>query len=158
MSCIDKKGRPFRVIPYSPDDYSELVAMYDNFFPKAKFQGMPPSDREKCCLWIDGLLKTGENFLAWREGRVIGHVVVLPDYPKGDAEYLIFVNQSDRGCGVGSELTRAAIDAVKALGIKTIWLTVDAYNFRAMGLYKKFGLSFCDDYHSGSERTMTLKL
>ena len=158
MIHIDKRGSPFDVRIYSPEDYPRLEEMYDSFTPKAKFQGMPPIDKEACRVWLKNLTNKGENFLAWREGNVIGHVVVLPDFSKNDAEYLIFLGRSDRGCGVGSELTRAVIQRAKELELKTIWLTVDAYNFRATRLYKKFGLQFYAAYRSQSERMMTLEL
>ena len=57
---------------------------------------------------------------------------------------------------MGKGLTRVAIQKAKDLGIKVVWLTVDAYNFKAVRLYKKFGFEFCKDYSSTSERLMTL--
>ncbi len=42
------------------------------------------------------------------------------------------------------------------MGLKSIWLTVEALNFRAIKLYKKMGFEFAD---SGErERTMILEL
>ncbi len=158
MSPIDKKGCFFEVRSYSPEDYSHLEEMYDGFFPKAKFQGMPPFEKRACRKWIKGLLEAGENFLAWQEDGVVGHAVLLPEFRKGDAEYLIFVSQSSRGGGVGSELTRMAIERAKGLDLNTIWLTVDAYNFRATRLYKRFGFQFSEAYKSESERMMVLQL
>ena len=81
-------------------------------------------------------------------------MVVLPDFDKGDAEYLIFVDQHNRGVGLGTELTRAAIKKAEDLGLEKVWLTVDAYNFRATKLYKKCGFSFSKAYESPSERMM----
>ena len=158
MAPIDKKGCLFEVRGYRPEDFSHLMEMYESFYPKAMFQGMPPLEEEASRKWIRGLLEAGENFLAWREGRVVGHSVVLPDLRKGDGEYLIFVSQPNRGRGVGSELTRMAIETSKALGLKAIWLTVDAYNFRATRLYGKFGFEFSEASRSVSERVMILKL
>ncbi len=154
MICTDKRGCAFEVRAYTPGDFSCLAEMYDLFTPKVKFQGMPPLEREACRKWIRGLIDAGANFLAWRDDRVVGHVVVLPDLDKGDAEYLIFVDQFNRRVGIGSELTRTAIKKAEGLGLKTVWLTVDAYNFRATKLYKKCGFSFCKAYESPSERLM----
>jgi RimJ/RimL family protein N-acetyltransferase len=154
MICKDKIGCDFEVKAYTPGDFSHLLAMYDLFKPKVKFQGMPPMGKEACTKWIRGLVDEGENFLAWRGDKVVGHVVVLPDFDKGDAEYLIFVDQFNRGVGVGTELTRTAIKKAEELSLKTVWLTVDAYNFRATKLYKKCGFSFCKAYESPSERMM----
>ena len=154
MICRDKKGCAFEVRAYTSEGFSDLLAMYDVFKPKVKFQGMPPLEKNACIKWIQGLIDAGENFLAWRDDKVVGHVVVLPDFNKGDAEYLIFVDQFNRGVGVGTALTRAAIKKAEELGLKTVWLTVDAYNFRATKLYKKCGFIFCKAYESPSERMM----
>lgn len=154
MICTDKRGCAFEVRIYTPGDFSCLMEMYDLFTPKVKFQGMPPLEREPCRKWIKGLIDAGENYLAWRDDKVVGHGVVLPDLNRGDAEYLIFVDQFNRGVGIGSELTRIAIKKAESLALKTVWLTVDTYNFRATRLYKKCGFSFCETSESPSERLM----
>jgi RimJ/RimL family protein N-acetyltransferase len=151
---LDKKGEPFEVRAFGPGDRSGLEAMYEAFEPKARFQGVPPSEKEACRRWIDGLVTGGENFLAWRGGRVIGHGVLLPDHEKGDAEYLIFVDRFHRGVGVGTAITGLAIERAAELGIRIVWLTVEAYNFRATRLYRKCGFAFCGTSGSSCERTM----
>ncbi len=158
MSLVDKRGNLFEVRSYSSEEFSCLEEMYDQFAPKAGFQGMPPTDKKVRTRWLQGLAKAGENFMAWQEVKVIGHVVILPDFKLSDAEYLIFVLQTHRGVGIGGELTWAAIERAKALSIKTVWLTVDAYNFRATRLYKKFGFEFRTEYSAASERMMALTL
>lgn len=97
MTFADKKGRPFDVKGYEPEDHSHLSEMYDRFSPKAKFQGLPPAQREACEKWVSKLITRGENFIAIREGEVIGHSVLFPDLSKKDGEYMIFVNQGNRG-------------------------------------------------------------
>ena len=158
MTPVDKKDCSVEVRRYQGEDYSYLTEMYDWFTPKAMFQGMPPLERGACHKWIKKLIESGENFLAWREGKVVGHVVVIPDLRLGDGEILIFVSQTDRGRGVGSELAQMAIERAKELDLKTIWLTVDAYNFRATRLYKKCGFEFCESDSGESERMMILQL
>ena len=108
MIYNDKKGRPFEVRSFKNEDFSLLVDMYSAFSPKGKFQGLPPAEKAECEKWIKRLVRDGENLLALREGRVVGHVAFLPDFSKLDAEYLIFVDQYNRGLGVGTALTRAA--------------------------------------------------
>jgi RimJ/RimL family protein N-acetyltransferase len=151
---IDKKGRPFIVRRYDPRDYAHLSGMYDAFSPKARFQGMPPYDKDTRENWLKKLIIEGDNILSLQENKVTGHVVLLPDLIKRDAECLIFIIQSHRGAGIGSALTRTAIKIAEGLGLKRIWLTVDAYNIRATKLYKKYGFSFSDIYRSASERMM----
>lgn len=155
---MDKKGIPFEVRSYTPEDHSCLEEMYNNFTPKGEFQGMPPREKKTSDKWIQGLVRAGINFMAWQEGKVIGHVAVLPDFKRGSAEYMIFISQTHRGRGIGKELTRAVIQEAKRLGLKSVWLTVDSYNFRATKLYKKMGFQFRRGYSSASERMMSLKL
>ena len=157
MTMVDKTGRPFDVRPYTPEDYPFLEEMYFLFEPKGRFQGMPPLREDVCSKWIRGLVEDGRNFLAWREGKVIGHVVILPDFNKSNAEYLIFVGKENRSLGVGNELTRTAIEEAEKLGLKAVWLTVNAYNFKGVRLYKKFGFQVCDEFSSSSERVMKLE-
>ena len=101
MNNVDKKRSPFEVNPFRSWDYPWLVAMYESFDPEGSFQGLPPVVEEVRHKWIKGLIDDGENFLAWQEGKVIGHVVILSDFQKMDAEYLIFVSKAARGKGVG---------------------------------------------------------
>jgi RimJ/RimL family protein N-acetyltransferase len=157
MTYIDKRGDPFSIKRYEAGDYTQLAEMYYAFTPKAKFQGMPPLEQEPCRKWIERLLDTGENFLAWRNDKVIGHAVFLPDLSLRDAEYLIFVNQNHRNRGVGTRLTGTALERAGGLGLKKLWLTVGAYNFIAIRLYRNFGFEFSDD-SSESDRPMVLWL
>jgi GNAT superfamily N-acetyltransferase len=158
MPFIDKKGGAFEVKAYTREDYACLARMYDRFTPKAKFQGMPPFSKEVRALWLKQLIENGHNFLAWSGEAVIGHVVILPDFTLRDAEYLIFVSQNHRGLGVGKALTLVAIEKARALKLKNVWLTVDAYNFRAIRLYQKVGFRSCEGYDATTERMMMLHL
>jgi RimJ/RimL family protein N-acetyltransferase len=150
----DKEGRHLEVREYSPKCFPHLLEMYHGFSPKARFQGMPPKEKDACENWIAGLVDTGENFLAWQEGVVVGHVVMLPDFTRKDAEYLIFVAQNFRGRGIGSALTHAAIERAKELGLERVWLTVETYNLRATALYRKFAFEVAEHDQSCSECLM----
>jgi ribosomal protein S18 acetylase RimI-like enzyme len=155
-TCVDKQGDEFEVAEATLEDRWALVEMYDCFTPKAITQGLPPINAEARYQWIKNLLENGENFLAWHQGRLVGHSSIIVDSVRGDAEYLIFVDRSCRNRGMGSELTRAAIQRARDLALSSIWLTVEALNFRAIKLYKNIGFAFCD---SGErERTMILRL
>ena len=155
MMFIDKAGRPFEIRDYELPDYEPLLDMYARFSPKGRFQGMPPEDFSACRNWVATLVQRGETLLAWQDGEVIGHGVLLPDFEKGDAEYLIFVDQARRGRGVGTALTRVALWKAESLRLEKIWLTVEAFNFRATKLYRKCGFGFCEAGGCQSERTMT---
>ena len=89
MAAENTSDLSFAVKEYANGDYEDLLDMYDRFSPKGKFQGMPPCAPESRRQWIRHLSENGKNFLAWKEGRVVGHGVLLPDFNKFDAEYLI---------------------------------------------------------------------
>ncbi|MBW2095639.1 MAG: GNAT family N-acetyltransferase [Deltaproteobacteria bacterium] len=158
MAPNNTSDSPFEVKEYASEDYPHLLHMYDLFSPKGKFQGMPPGNGEARRKWIQHLTENGQDFLAWEGSRVVGHGVLLPDFNKFDAEYLIFVVQSDRGKGVGTALTRQALKWARLHGIRVVWLTVDTYNFRAIHLYKKFGFNFPEPFDHAPERLMILRL
>jgi RimJ/RimL family protein N-acetyltransferase len=157
MICLDKNSQPFEVRGFCLQDLSLLEGMYENFSPKGRFQGLPPIDKKECNVWITKLTKEGKNFLALRKGNVIGHVVVLPDLDKGNAECLIFVDQFNRGFGIGTALIRAAINQAEDIQIKRLWLIIDAHNIRAMRLYKKCGFNFFEQHNWESERMMSYR-
>lgn len=153
---IDKSGRPFTLGVCSMEDYSCLLEMYLHFSHKPASQGLPPEDPDLCRSWLNHLLQIGMNLLAWRGDRVIGHAVLIPD-PKGKcAEFVIFVDQDHRNLGVGTELTRLALEKSTQLGYESIWLTVPLSNFIAIKLYKKFGFEYIDS--DPYERVMRIEL
>lgn len=158
MIYTDKKGLPFEVKGFSPEDLNRLMEMYSCFSPKGSFQGMPPCDGDACCRWVETLIERGENLIAVQDKKVTGHAVLLPDGRMEDAEFLIFVSRAKRGRGMGSRLTGRALKRARKLEIKKIWLTVDAYNFRATGLYRKYDFKFSEKCGSMTERLMTLIL
>lgn len=153
---IDKSGRRLDLSYGTWADLQAIVDMYERFNPKAITQGLPPIDEVARLTWIEKLLRSGENFLAWQEGEIIGHASLVADEHGENGEYVIFVNQTYRNAGLGTELTLMMVEKAQQLGLKSIWLTVEALNFRAIKLYKKVGFVFCD---SGErERTMMLVL
>ncbi|MBI4964302.1 MAG: GNAT family N-acetyltransferase [Desulfomonile tiedjei] len=153
---VDKRGEEFEITNSGFEERWALVEMYDRFTPKAITQGLPPANTDARYQWINSLLENGENFLAWHQGKLVGHASIIVDTAKRDGEYLIFMDQSCRNRGMGTELTRAAIEKARDMGLNRVWLTVEALNFRAIKLYRKMGFVFCD---SGErERTMILQL
>ncbi|MBW1710512.1 MAG: GNAT family N-acetyltransferase, partial [Deltaproteobacteria bacterium] len=138
------------------DDFQCLLTMYDEFEPKRALQGLPPQNDEARREWVSNLLKNGENFLIWKDDVVVGHSSLLPDLKRKDAEYIIFVSEPFRSRGLGTALTQAAKERAVELGLEVVWLTVESYNLRAIGLYKKFNFKF---HGSGSwERLMIFRL
>ncbi len=156
QSCRDKLGCSFDVVCFESDDLSDLLLMYDTFFPEAVAQGLPPTEPDARLTWLKQLFESGLNFVAIQDGRVIGHAALLLEANREDGEYLIFVGSPFRKRGIATELTQCAVEKALELGLTSMWLTVEADNFRAIELYKKFGFRFC---HSGcGERKMIAEL
>ncbi len=156
MKSIDKEGRPFEVEERSVDCLPHLMHMYENFFPRAISQGLPPASEDDLKGWVRRLLESGWNFLCRQDGVIVGHAAVLPDLDKADGEYVVFVLQAYRNKGLGTVLTEMAMRKARSGGLHTMWLTVEAFNFRAIKVYKKVGFEFCDE--GERERTMVLRL
>jgi len=153
---IDKMGCPFEVRRCGIEALPELTRMYDEFSPKAVSQGLPPALDEPRRKWVRRLIETGENFVAWKEDKAVGHCALLLDQMRVDGEYIIFVAQPYRNRGMGTELTAVAVERARELGLKRLWLIVETFNFRAIRLYRKVGFQFCDE--GERERTMVLGL
>lgn len=153
---IDKSGCSFGIGACCSEDFPFLLEMYNTFCPKPASQGLPPEDPEICQSWLKHLLEIGKSFLAWRGESVIGHVSLVPDRQGKSCEFVIFVDQKHRNLGIGTELTRFALEGSKQLGYDSIWLTVSVSNFIAIKLYKKLGFQYSD--LNGSERLMRIKL
>jgi RimJ/RimL family protein N-acetyltransferase len=145
IHLTDKTDNPLEIRSCTEGDLDALMEMYAVFSPKPASQGLPPQDPEACRQWVLKLLNEGENFLAWREGRVIGHASIMPDYQKKDGEFLIFVDRAHRNRGVGRALTNLALDRAREMGLTAIWLTVEIYNFRAVHLYKRCAFQPCGE-------------
>lgn len=143
-SRIDKAGEPFELGLCGSLEHGPLMDMYEVFSPRPASQGLPPADRDVCERWVGELLSAGVNLAARRGDEIIGHASLIPD-PRGEsAEFVIFVLQTCRNRGIGTELTAAAIDRAKRLGLKSVWLTVSLTNHLAIRLYRKLGFQCCD--------------
>ena len=152
----DKTGKSFEIGASCAEDFPSVLEMYRLFSPKAASQGLPPEDPETCHNWVKNLFQIGENFLAWRGETVIGHAASVPDPNGKSGEFVIFVDQDNRNIGIGTELTRFALEKSGALGLNSVWLTVNVMNFIAIRLYKKLGFEYCD--MDKYERVMSVKL
>jgi len=153
---VDKLGQGFLVGEVGQGPCPSLKEMYDGFSRTDLNQGLPPPDDRIRNQWIETLLKSSNNFLAWRDSKVIGHSSLMAEMQKRDAEFIIFVTERFRSRGIGTELTLLALNKAKELGLEKIWLTVEAVNFRAIGLYQKVGFRLWGEPER--ERIMVLKL
>jgi diamine N-acetyltransferase len=152
----DTFGMPFTVVGCDIADILRVLDMYDTFMPEAVAQGLPPTDKSTRYAWLRTLLEGGENYAAIIEGKVVGHASLMPNKERNNGEYVIFVGLPHRKRGLATALTEVTIQRAKALGLRSVWLTVESDNFKAIKLYTKMGFQFCDE--GLSERQMTLTL
>lgn len=138
----DKRGVPFEVRAYRAADREALESFYDDFEPKRAAQGLPPRGAERVSRWLDSVLRHGVHLLAHRGGVLIGHAFLVPTDQPGTAEYAVFLQQAERGRGVGTELNRAAIEAARTAGLRRLWLTVEPHNRAAVRSYENAGFRF----------------
>ncbi len=141
---LDKEGIEFEIGLFDEGDMSPLLSMYQAFRPRPASQGLPPEKDETCRKWVIHLVAASENILAWRDGNVIGHASVNPDYERKDSEFVIFVHQDYRSKGIGNELTKLIIKRANEIGLDVVWLAVDTRNYKAVRLYRKHGFEFTE--------------
>ncbi|GAA0295291.1 GNAT family N-acetyltransferase [Halarchaeum salinum] len=138
----DGEGREIEVrsLASTDDDGIEsLVAMYDDFDPSMRAQGIPPTGEDRVRSWLDTLVGgDAYNVVAWHGDDAVGHATLVPD---GDDAYelAIFVHQDSQGCGVGTRLIRTLLGYGAVNGVGHVWLTVERWNHAAIALYEKVG-------------------
>lgn len=115
------------------DSMARLTALHDAAFPDthtamADIVGRDPAR--------DGL------WLARHGGRVMGYVCARrpPELPQGSVEY-VAVAPDARGRGVGRALLSSAVAWLFGIGVPEVFLTVDAGNERALGVYRAAGFA-----------------
>jgi ribosomal protein S18 acetylase RimI-like enzyme len=128
---------------YRPEDLPKLLAMYGTFEPRGAARGLPPVREEKTQRWLRHLGARASSLIAVEldgEGRerVAGHVI-LAEGDDNDAELALFVHQDYRRRGLGTDLTRAAIEHARRQGRARLWLTVAPENAAAIQVYRKAG-------------------
>ncbi|MEW6350842.1 MAG: GNAT family N-acetyltransferase [Thermodesulfobacteriota bacterium] len=156
IPLLDKTGCVLELGECGHEHEAELKEMYDGFGQLALAQGLPPIGKENRHRWVQALLECADNFVVWDGPKIVGHVALIVDHARRDGEYIIFVADNYRQRGLGSGLTRAAIERARELELTAVWLTVESFNFRAIKLYRKAGFEFADK--GGQERSMVLRL
>ena len=119
----------------TPADRQALVEMYLGFEPKGAAFGLPP--RKEPETWLDHLTPY-PNFVAWVDGRVVGHSVLCPEDDLG--EVAVFVHQDHRRRGLGKKLLRELVQEARRLGLRRIWGMTETDNLPMLRL--AFSLGF----------------
>jgi ribosomal protein S18 acetylase RimI-like enzyme len=141
----NRSGQTLMVREYQLNDFAALVEMYKGFEPKRVAQGLPPPDVPRIAHWLDQLQQKSRSLLALHEDRIVGHVILCP-ISDAAVEYTIFVHQGFRGQGVGTAMTRLALDFAGEMGFAEVFLTTELSNFVALRLYRKLGFQLKSAY------------
>jgi GNAT superfamily N-acetyltransferase len=141
----DREDREIEIRPYEGDDGAReaLVAMYDDFDPADRAQGIPPGGEQRIREWLDAILADDcYNVIAWCGDAAAGHATLVPD--EDAYELAIFVHQEYQRAGIGTHLIRGLLGHGQANGVRKVWLTVERWNRAAVSLYKKIGFETSD--------------
>jgi ribosomal protein S18 acetylase RimI-like enzyme len=152
----DDAGRSISVRRRTPDDFEPLVAMYVDFDPGDRAQGIPPIGEDAIHEWLR-TIERGDalGVVAWHGDRAVGHAILVPD-EDGASELAIFVLDEYQGARIGTELLKALFGYAQERGVDKVWLTVERWNDPAIRLYDKVGFRELDT--ESFEVEMTIRL
>jgi len=138
-TITDREDREIHLRQAAVDDREAIVAMYLEFDPADRAQGIPPTGEEQIREWL-ALLEAEDalHVIATHEGNVVGHVMLVADN-EGAFELAIFVLQAYQGAHIGTELVRTTLGLAQEKGLERIWLSVERWNSPAIALYEKIG-------------------
>jgi RimJ/RimL family protein N-acetyltransferase len=125
----------------APNELPTLRAMYEEFEPKGKFQGLPPTTTSQLGEWLHQLeIEHTEHFVIDVDGAIVGHAMLCPGPRTNEAEFAIFVHQDFRALGLGKALTRGALNyGCKTMLLDRVWLSVQGANPCALHLFEAVG-------------------
>lgn len=158
QAFINKKGDAILIGTLSEKTCDGLIQMYFAYQPRGSFQGLPPIADAACMKWVQQMINTGINLVALSFGEgVVGHSALFPINDEV-CELLVVVSPPFQNTGIGTQLTRSAVQLAYEIGFEKIWLAVARTNVRAKHVYKKCGFAYLseDDPHE-LEMAMDLK-
>jgi len=134
------------------DDLVAIMALEEAGFPKAERW----SERS----WLGELLGDGRTVLIARAHAPVGVITVQTVGELADLHRLV-VAPGYRRRGVGTQLTTAAVRAVRHLGARAMILEVDYTNDPAIALYARVGfeqLTARENYYGPGRHALIMKL
>jgi L-amino acid N-acyltransferase YncA len=122
-----------------PEDWAEVAQIYAEGIEtgNATFETEVPSWEE----W-DAAHLAGHRFVAERDGVVVGWIALSPASRRpcyaGVAEISVYVAESARGTGVGTELLAAVVASAERDGLWTLQTSVFPENEPSLALLHRF--------------------
>ena len=158
VTLRDQEGGMFTVRRYRSEDRPALDVFYDAFEPKREAQGLPPEGPARVARWLGGVLAGGDHLIVEVDGRLVGHAMLMPTGRDGVREYAIFLDQSVRGRGMGTQVNRLSAELARTLDLERLWLSVEPHNRAAVRSYQKAGDRFRSSTLYSPEFEMELDL
>src|SRR5688500_2391612 len=158
ITLRDREGGMFTVRRLRDGDRALLDVFYDTFEPKRAAQGLPPQGTARIARWLSGVLAGGDHLIVEVDGRLVGHAVLMPTGTQGGREYAIFLDQSVRGRGMGTQVNRVSAELARTLELDRLWLSVEPHNRAAVRSYQKAGYRFRASTLYSPEFEMELEL
>ena len=123
-----------------PDDWPEVARIYAEGIAtgNATFETEVPAWEA----WDESHLR-GHRLVAEEDGQVVGWIALAPVSSRpcyaGVAEISVYVTESARGKGMGSELLAALVESAEHGGIWTLQTSVFPENEPSLALLRRFG-------------------
>ena len=147
----DRDGRSIEIS--APDEFDadaleDIVAMYVEFDPSDRAQGIPPTGEARIRNWLEAIGEDSVNVVARHDGDAIGHAMLVPDTDdpaaiehRGEIEWelAIFVLQAYQRAGIGTVLLENLLGYAAEVDIERVWLTVERWNNPAIALSERVG-------------------
>lgn len=174
----DKEGREITVDALESDEsvVDALTAMYVQFDPADRAQGIPPTGETAIRRWLDPIVANGINVAshhadldtepsATNADGYVGHATLVPDTDDPQTvddpgtiewELAIFVLQAYQRAGIGTALLETLLGHASELGVERVWLTVERWNGPAIALYERVGFETCGS--ESFDREMSIRL
>lgn len=147
VDVTDRKGERILIRQYNhEEDREKLIEMYETFDPDFRCLGLPPISRRAIENWIDYLAKDGFTIVAEKNGRIVGHLVIVPT-KDNKVDLTVFIHQDYQNRGLGQEMMKLIIDYCKRAGFEGIMLVTERTNARAIHVYKKLGFKIVAPYY-----------
>lgn len=133
-----------RIVPIAEEHIEGFRAVLDTVARERRYLAFleAPSSRETAAFVRHNIRKGLPQYVALVEDRVVGWCDILPfERPtKSHGGVLgLGVLPGHRGCGIGSALLEAALEAAKISGLTRVELIVREHNTRAIALYERLG-------------------
>ena len=155
VSFTDAHGREIEISVYDESEFAALEEMYVAFDPADRAQGIPPAGEAAVAEWLDVVLASGHDVVAYHGDACVGHATLVTD-GEDAFELAIFVLDTHQAAGIGSRLLSALLGHASREGVERVWLTVERWNQAAIALYRKVGFEACDTGNFETEMSIRL--